>query len=140
MINKTLLCDTDFLISLQLATESTHQEAMEIYENNDEFVVLNITFWEVATVLSRKLTQDQAVATLERLQEDFPNIIDFQSKDEQETFKMFKSFVKKNISFFDCACLIVAQKHGYKIASFDKFYPREILIRSTTILKLTSNV
>ena len=128
MTNKTLLCDTDFLISLQLETESTHEEAMDIYENNDEFVVLNITFWEVATVLSRKLNQDQAIATLERIQEDFPNIINFNDKAEKEAFDLFKSFAKKNISFFDCACLVTAQKHGYKIASFDKFYPKEILI------------
>ncbi len=77
MINKTILCDTDFLIALHLETDSTHSKAKEIFSKYDDFVVLDITFWELATVLSRKLNQDQAILTLEFVQLNFPNIFNF---------------------------------------------------------------
>ena len=127
MINKKVLCDTDFLVALHLETDSTHLRAKEIFSNYDNFVVLDITFWEVATVLSRKLNQDQAILTLELIQQNFLDIFIFDKSLENQTFKLFKSFEKKNVSFFDCACFTVAQQNNFLIASFDKFYPAKIL-------------
>ncbi len=127
-MSKTL-CDTDFLIALQFGNESTHQQAFNIFQKFDNFVVSNITFWEVATVLSRKLNQSEAVKLLELIQGQFTDIYIFSADDEITTFKLYKSYTKKNISYFDCACLIVAQKLDAKIASFDKFYPTEILAK-----------
>ena len=127
MTNKTILCDTDFLVALHLETDSTHSRAKEIFSKYDNFIVLDITFWELATVLSRKLNQDQAILTLEFIQSNFSNTFNFNKMQEFQTFKLYKSFDKKNISFFDCACMTVAKQNDYLIASFDKFYPTEIL-------------
>ena len=128
MTNKTVLCDTDFLISLHLETDSTHLKAKEIFSKYTDFVVLDITFWELATVLSRKLNQDQAILTLEFIQKNFPNTINFLAVHELLAFKLYKSYTKKNISFFDCACLVYAKQNDCLIASFDKFYPNNILV------------
>lgn len=128
MIDDFLLCDSDFLISLQLETESTHLNALKIFEKYNNFLVLDIIFWEIATVLSRKLTHQQAILTLNLLQKTFIDVVEFTKEDEIETFKLFESFDKKNISFFDCANLHLAKKNNWKIASFDKFYPPEIRV------------
>lgn len=127
MITKTVLCDADFLIALCIVNEPNHELAKEILAKYNHFVVLNITFYEVATVLSRKLIQPEAVDTLERIQEAFCNVIYFLPINEFQTFKLYKSFTKKNISFFDCACSITARNNDFLIASFDKFYPLQIL-------------
>jgi predicted nucleic acid-binding protein len=126
MITK-VLCDTDFIISLYLSEETTHAKAVQIFSGDCEFFVLNITLYEVATVLSRKLPQPQAIENLESIQSFFVNVIKLSTDDESQTFDLYKSFSKKNISFFDCACQVVATKNKMKIASFDKFYDPKIL-------------
>ena len=125
--SQTVLCDTDFLIALHLENDSTHLRAKEIFSNYSYFVVLDITFWEIATVLSRKLNQDQAILTLEFIQKNFSNVIKFQPAHEVQVFQLYKSYSKKNISFFDCACLVYATQNNYQIASFDQFYPKDTL-------------
>ena len=124
---KGILCDADFLIALYVDKDSNHQKATEIYSQFENFSILNITFYEVATVLSRLFDHELAKSTLQDMKELFTNIIIFDQKLEEKTFELYYSCNKKNISFFDCACLITAQKNNYKIASFDKFYPEEIL-------------
>jgi hypothetical protein len=60
MTNK-ILCDCDFIISLLCEEESTYPVAIQKYEayfdTGVEFWVMNITLYEVATVLSRKFDQ-----------------------------------------------------------------------------------
>ena len=124
---KKVLCDTDFLISLFITNEPNYVLANSIFDKYDKFFVLNITFYEVATVLSRKLTQSEAIEILCRMRNTFVDIIKLSDQEEQITFDLYNSFTKKNISFFDCACMTVAKKLDYKIASFDQFYPKSIL-------------
>jgi predicted nucleic acid-binding protein len=129
MISK-ILCDADFLIALFVQDDSNHKKAFEIYNSFDSsyFVFTNLAIYETATVLSRKLEHDDAIFTLESIRNRFCNPIVFDTKWESDIFDIFNSYSKKNISFFDCSCLFIAQKFNYKIASFDKFYPKEILI------------
>jgi predicted nucleic acid-binding protein len=130
MTNK-ILCDSDFVISLLCEEESTYTQALLQYntyfDNGAEFWIMNITLYEVATVLSRKFDQPRAIQTLELVEENFKNIIRISEADESEAFELYKSFAKKNISFFDCACQTVATNNKMKIASFDKFYDPKIL-------------
>ena len=125
---KGILCDADFLIGLYVDKDSNHQKATEIYSQFENFSILNITFYEVATVLSRLFDHQIAKDTLKDIQELFTNVITFDQKLEESAFELYYSYNKKNISFFDCGCLITAQKNHYKIASFDKFYPKEMLV------------
>ena len=124
-----VLCDADFLIALYIDKDSNHQQAQDIYSECNNFSILNITFYEVATVLSRLFDHQLAKETLKDMKELFTNVIIFDQGMEDKTYENYYSYNKKNISFFDCACLVTAQKYGYKIASFDKFYPNEILVK-----------
>jgi predicted nucleic acid-binding protein len=125
-----ILCDADFLIALLLKEDSNHLKAVGLYNKyseNYEFVFLSITKYEIATVLSRKLPQKEAISMYKDFQDGFQNEIWFEKSWESEVFELYNSFIKKNISFFDCACMILAPKINAKIASFDSFYPAEIL-------------
>ena len=127
--NYKILCDADFIIALFVDTDSNHQKAMRTYNSNsnDSFLILNITIYEVATVLSRILPQSEAIYTLQSVRMRFESPIIFDPKWENSVYELYNSFSKKNISFFDCACMIYAKKVNAKIASFDNFYPAEIL-------------
>lgn len=126
----SFLCDTDFLISLHLANESTHTQAVNIFQKYNSFLILDITLYEVATVLSRKLNHTDAISLLNLIQENFTDVIAFKEKYEKLTFENYKIQKNKNTSFFDCAVLTVAIQNDYKIASFDKFYPEVLRTES----------
>ena len=126
----TILCDTDFLIALLVENESNHSLAKDILNNNIEtnFIYSNLTEYELLTVLSRKFDQNVSVQIYRLFKETFENRFNFDIAYEEEIINLYKNSKNKNQSFFDIACLVLAQNLGYKIASFDKFYPREILI------------
>jgi predicted nucleic acid-binding protein len=131
IFNNKILCDADFLIGLFLDDDSNHQKSIDIYKEYSEthdFVVLNLTKYEFATVLSRKLPQALAIEINKLFLETFTGEVYFEKSWETETYKLYNSFQKKNISFFDCACLHYAKMVKAKIASFDTFYSAEILV------------
>ena len=127
-----ILCDADFLIGLFLIDDSNFDNATAIYEkfsNTHNFIVLNLTKYEFATVLSRKLPQDLAIRINQQFLEQFTSEVYFEKSWEMEVYTLYDSFQRKNISFFDCACMIYAKKVNAKIASFNNFYPAEILVK-----------
>lgn len=131
MTLNSVICDTDFLISLHVTNESAHKKAVQIFDRISEetnFIISNITKYEVATVLSRKFPHSYAVEILEAINQNFAYELWFEQDWQAETFKIYSNQTKKNISFFDCSCLFLAKKFKWKIASFDKFYPKEILV------------
>jgi predicted nucleic acid-binding protein len=130
MSKKGIICDTDFLISLHITNETTHQKALGLYEKYQDydFYISNLTKYEIATVLSRKFDHNSAKQVLELIQDNFNLNIWFEKEFEIETFKIYNNQTNKNISFFDCSCLFLANKFDWKIASFDSFYPNEKLI------------
>ena len=128
-----ILYDTDFLINLFVTNESNHKKAITI-KNKVEFAyynILNLVTYEFATVLSRKFDQDFALSILTDF-EKIKNleIIYLNKTQEEKVWNLFKGYSKKNISFVDCANLVIAQEFNLKIASFDKFYPKELLINN----------
>ena len=127
----TILCDTDFLIALLVENESNHSLAKDILNKNIEadFIYSNLIEYELLTVLSRKFDQGIAVQIYTLFKETFENRFEFNLSYEAEIINLYKNSKNKNQSFFDIACLVLAQKLGYKIASFDKFYPKELLAR-----------
>jgi predicted nucleic acid-binding protein len=126
-----IICDADFLVALLLKEDSNHYKAVDLYTKYFEiceFVFLSITKYEIATVLSRKLQQKDAISMYKDFKDGFQNEIWFEKSWEPQVIDLYNSFTKKNISFFDCACMVLANKINAKIASFDNFYPAEILI------------
>jgi predicted nucleic acid-binding protein len=124
----TVILDSDFVIGMYLNTDSNNEKALAIYEKYQHFCITNINLYEIATVLSRLLPQNEAVTIVSNIMNDLsPIAIDFNRDWEVEIISIYNSFTKKNISFVDCTVLFLAQKHNYKIASFDKFYSQELL-------------
>ena len=128
--NSKILCDADFLVGLFLSDDANHQKSIDIYEkysDTHDFIVLNLTKYEFATVLSRKLNHNLAIEINKLFLEQFTQEIYFEKIWENDVYELYNSFEKKNISFFHCACLHYAKMVKAKVASFDKFYYPEIL-------------
>lgn len=129
-----LLADSDFLFGLFVPEDAHHKAAREIWKRlikqNHDFFVLNITIQETATVLSHKRGQSTAIVFINKLSELGLNKIDIGNGLEKEGWEIFKTQTKKGISFVDCANLAAINKFGIDgILSFDKFYPKKLLIR-----------
>lgn len=127
---KGVLLDTDFLIALFLKNQSTHQRAKKIYTliDREEKYIAKLVKYELATVLSYKFSQSAAKKIITDLDETEVNYLDLTPADEKEIWKSFFSYKKNGVSFIDCTNLILAKKFSYKIASFDQFYPTDILL------------
>lgn len=129
-----VLLDTDFLINLFVPNEPNNGKAHAIMKDISECerFALNLVSYEIATVLSRKYAHSFALKILDDLKKTELHIMRFSEEDEKETWKQFFSYTKKNISFVDCANLVVAKKHNFKIASFDAFYPKERIVSTNS--------
>jgi predicted nucleic acid-binding protein len=129
MTNK-ILCNTDFFIALLIQEDSNHEKALAITHSHSDhiFTYSNLTKYELVTVLSRKLPQKIAIQALEIFEQTFDDKFNFDVTLEDKVLDLYKKSLNKNVSFFDVACLVQAQKYHWKIASFDRFYPSEILI------------
>jgi predicted nucleic acid-binding protein len=82
MSKKGIICDTDFLISLHITNETTHQKALGLYEKYQDydFYISNLTKYEIATVLSRKFDHNSAKQVLELIRENFSLNIWFEKR------------------------------------------------------------
>ncbi len=127
-----IILDTDFTYSLFFSNQSTHIKAKSIASKiqNENIILTNFVKYELATVLSRNESQKEAIETIQALEQlDLLVYYRLTEEDEKNIWQIFCNYSKKNISFVDCANLYLAQKLNYKIASFDKFYPSELLIK-----------
>jgi len=126
-----IIVDTDFIISFLFENQSTHKQAVKIYNKyNDrsQFIVLDIITFEFATTISRLYDQNISKEATKNVIEMADIVIELDFKDKQTIWSEFNSYSKKGISYFDCANLVMARKLDCKIASFDKFYPKSILV------------
>ena len=126
---KNILCDADFFVALLIQNDSNHLKARAIVDNHLEanFLYSNLTKYELMTVLSRKLDQKKAVECFELFTDTFEDEFQFDITLEPQIIDFYKQSTNKNQSFFDIVCLVTAQKLNYKIASFDQFYPKDLL-------------
>lgn len=122
-----LVIDSDAIIGNLIPGDSNHEKAHRIFEGiNDDVMqiyVTNLVIYEVATVLSRKHSQNLAVNFLNEVLSSNYEIVFVDEHISQKTVSRFKSYSKKNISFVDSANLVVAEElHIPKIFSFDRIY------------------
>lgn len=123
-----VLYDADFIIALLIPAESTHEKAVDLYRRwgVHQAFLLDIVRYEIVTVVSRKYDAPTARLAWDRtIPTHFRTIRAAELEDKAE--KEFLSHHKKSISFFDCANLVAAKHYDLKIASFDKFYPKEMI-------------
>lgn len=125
MNNDSALIDSDVLVGWLLATDALHERAMEVLElahsRKLPLQVTNLVIAETATVLSHRAQSALAIQFLE-IADDFATIfVDEQL--HQETVKFFCQQKNKNMSFVDCANVVVTRRLSIsRILSFDKFY------------------
>ncbi len=128
-----ILIDSDFLFGLFVPDDAHHNESrkewMDLEGKNHEFFISNLVIQETATVLSYKRGQVTAVLFLKRLPSLKLTTVVVDSSIEKRAWELFESQTKKGISFVDCSNLTTIEKYRLDgILSFDKFYPKEILI------------
>lgn len=124
-----VLCDTDFLLSTLIVHESTHNQAVHVNGliKNADVQFLDLVHFEIATVMSRKYGSREANKVLTSISKLDITRVSFRDY-ESEIWTEFGSHTGKNISFVDCANLVVARNKKAKIASFDAFYPKYIRV------------
>lgn len=125
MIMDMPLLDTDFIISMGFPEESTHKQAKILakkYLNTNNAYYLDLVLYETAIVISRKYSHKKAVEICSVLRKNTDSILKLSPEDEIKAWNLFNSQQTKNISFVDCANVVIAKKLGLKILSFDKFY------------------
>ena len=117
------------MISLFIADETTHENAKYLYKKHsyERWHALSLVSYEVATVLSRKYGHSMASGVIKALR-SLPLLMISHEEFEEDIWSEFLSYEKKNISFVDCANMVIAKRYNLKIASFDRFYPKSVLI------------
>ncbi|OGM24555.1 hypothetical protein A3D00_00780 [Candidatus Woesebacteria bacterium RIFCSPHIGHO2_02_FULL_38_9] len=124
------LLDSDFLIALYKPDDSNHKKSKELFKKiqGDELAALNIVFQESTTVVSKKMGMTHAKKFYDSINRIIEIKINMNEELEQQSWRMFLKQTKKGTSFVDCANLATTKIYGIdKIASFDKFYPKEQL-------------
>lgn len=130
MSQENLIIDTDFLFALILPAEPNHLKAVKMWQNSrfDTVFTLNLVKYEALTVLSRKLSQKEAIQHFDLIDWTALNYIFIDQDLENKSIEIYNQQNRKNISTVDCANLVLAKKLNCKIASFDQFYPKEYLL------------
>jgi len=123
-----VLFDSDALFALYFVDDSNHLKAKKIlqtFSSKDELFATNLVLQESATVISRKVGQDQAIDFLRKLRITNAQEVFVNQKLTAKAWKIFKRQTKKSTSFVDCANLAIAHELKIdKIFSFDKFYQK----------------
>lgn len=125
-----LLLDSDFLYGLFVENDPHHQNCQNLLPKISDYrlIISNLVMYEFITLISRRVGQKEALSILSQIENlDILKIV-VDEEIHKEILAQFKTHTKKNISAVDCSNLTLAQKYKAKIASFDQFYPPEILI------------
>lgn len=125
-----ILYDTDFLYNLLVPTQANHAKALENLQKHqtDDWQILKLVKYELATVLSYKESHSLAKQIIQDLDQSIADWKGLSEVEETEAWKIFDKQNKKGTSFVDCANLAVAKLNNFQIASFDGFYPKNVLI------------
>jgi len=117
-----------FLLEDGLHSRATHLVA-ELKRQDAVFCTINLVLQETATALSMRKGMTSARTFYASVHDFVDQMLPFDEVVEKESWKEFLSQTKKGTSFVDCA-LLASLRHYHigKIASFDRFYPKELLL------------
>lgn len=119
------LLDTDFIIALSFPGESTHQKAVKLAQKKlvgQHAFYLDLVLQEVATVISHKYSQADAITVSQALRSNTDSILKLGAANETKVWELFYEQTKKGTSFVDCANVVACQSFGLELLSFDDFY------------------
>ncbi len=128
-----VLIDSDFLVGLFRVGDPHHEVTMTILKQHNNgssiFHVLNLVLQETATVLSHRVGMEAVRLFHAKYPKLGLNIIDMDKEIELAAWQIFLEQTKKGTSFIDCANLATCRHYAMdKIFSFDRFYPKELLL------------
>ena len=128
-----LLVDSDYLVGAFRVGDPHQEESTKGLERagrkNCRLSVLNLVLQETTTVLSHRVNMNAVRLFWENHGKLRLNIILVEPELEALAWKVFLKQTKKGTSFVDCANLAAIEKfHLDGILSFDKFYPKKLLI------------
>lgn len=128
-----ILIDTDALFGLFIPRDAHHLAAKKLLEacknRCDDLLVFNIVIQETATVISYKQGQQVSKKFVAEVDQLNATQILLDEGLEEHAWKIFMSQSKKGTSFVDSANLAAMRYyHLDKIFSFDRFYPKELLL------------
>jgi predicted nucleic acid-binding protein len=125
-----ILFDTDFLYNFFFKNQSNHKKSKELIEKYIDavFFISKPVKYEFLTVISNKENQEIAKELYYKLNYLELNILELDQEIENIAFNLFLDSDKNKTSIVDCLNLALAQKFDCKIASFDKFYPKQKLL------------
>ncbi|MBI5620947.1 type II toxin-antitoxin system VapC family toxin [Candidatus Gottesmanbacteria bacterium] len=128
-----VIIDSNVFVAVFLLEDSLHGQATQLVSQLKRqgaiFYAINLVLQESATVLSMRKGMTSARTFYAAVHDFVDQMIPFDERIEKESWNIFLSQTKKGTSFVDCA--ILASVHHYtidKIASFDRFYPKEYLV------------
>ena len=133
------LLDANVLVGAYRSDDELHKKATAWVSNLKRkgwsFVSTNLVIQETATVLSMRVSMNLAKKFLK----DQRNILDeeiFVDKQlETKSWEIFLRQTKKGTSFVDCSNLAAIEMyHLDGILSFDRFYPKELLVSPSDTL------
>jgi len=119
------LLDTDFIIASRFPQESTHSRAVPLAKkvfSSSNYVITELVLMEVATVISHKYSQSQAVQAVQTLHKTGQSSLHLDTDDWQKTWSLFLQQKNRGTSVVDCSNVVIAQKLQCQVVSFDNFY------------------
>lgn len=121
-----IFVDSNYFVALQNTEDSLHKKAIKatvrLAEENAKVVISNLVFLEVVTILSQRAGRKIANAFGSDLLSS-PNIevLHIGKSLQSDTWEIFKSISKKNISFIDCSILAaMRQQEIDSLLTFDR--------------------
>ena len=127
MINKKLLLDSDIFFSLINKNDANHQRITVLNKSFLQqkmiYFTSNLVIYETATVLSYKISQQAALAFLDRIKKRKIETVWINEELEKNAFVYFQKQPRKNTSFVDCLNMAILKKYQMQeIFSFDRIY------------------
>ncbi|MEK7458033.1 MAG: PIN domain-containing protein [Patescibacteria group bacterium] len=121
------LVDANVLIALFRENDASHDRAVQLMKSiakeDNHLVVLNLTLYECATVLSMKIGMERAKQFYLHYNTVIEKVIQFDEQLEDKAWRIFLKQKKKGTSFVDCALVATAKKLGMKdILTYDKWF------------------
>ena len=117
--------DSDFIVALVVTMDLNHEKAHAILDglgNHHYFVYTNLIYYEVATVLSKRLPHHLAIEVFDSVDwQDMEQIwVEEELTDEAEV--IYREQTRKHISLVDCLNLHLTNKFNTKICNSEYTY------------------
>lgn len=128
-----VMIDSNVFVAVFLLEDALHRRATQLISQLKNqgaiFYTINLVLQETATVLSMRKDMTSARTFYTSVHDFIDQMLPFDESVERDSWNVFLSQTKKGTSFVDCAILAAVGHYQIdKIASFDRFYPKDLLL------------